>query len=139
MDSKFAVRRFIAFVIDWNIMGVIPYILVFFGPGANPEWFILPSAKMFTTPAFLIAIVWFGVFCLFRDCLFGRKSLGKLICGLTIVNSETGEKPSYESLIMRNFTFLFAQIEGIVVLINKGIRIGDTIAKTKVIIRKKAD
>ena len=88
---------------------------------------------MLTSVGFLLGLLWLFLYCLFKDCLFGRRSLGKLICGLKIQNSETGEKASYGSLILRNITYLIVQIEGIVVLVNNGERLGDIIAKTQVV------
>ena len=73
------------------------------------------------------------LYCLFKDCLFIRRSFGKLICGLEIQNSETGEKVSFGTLILRNITYVIVQIEAIVVLVNKGKRLGDFIAKTQVV------
>ena len=133
MDFNLIIRRFLAFVIDWNIMFGVAMALIFFGPGSSPEYFILPSIKMFSSLGFLLGIAWLFLYCLFKDCLFGRRSLGKLICGLAIQNSETGEKASYGSLILRNPTFVIVQIEGIVVLVNNGKRLGDYIAKTQVV------
>lgn len=133
MDFNLIIRRFFAFVIDWNIMFGVAMALMFYGPGSNPEYFVLPSIKIFSSLGFLLGIAWLALYGLFKDCLFGRRSLGKLICGLAIQNSETGEKASYGSLILRNFTYLIAQIEAIVVLVNNGKRVGDYIAKTQVV------
>lgn len=53
--------------------------------------------------------------------------------GLKIQNSETGQKASIPSLILRNITYMFIQIEGIIVLFNNGKRLGDYIANTQVV------
>ena len=137
MDFKLLIRRFLAFVIDWNIMFGVAIALMFYGPGSNPEYFIYPSIKMFTSAGFLLGLAWLPLYCLLKDCLFGRRSIGKLICGLIIQSSDTGEKASYNSLILRNITYAIVQIEGIVVLANKGKRLGDIIAKTQVVARSK--
>ena len=92
---------------------------------------------MFTSPGFLLGIAWLFLYCLFKDCLFGGRSLGKLICGLAIQSSETGEKASFGSLILRNITYAIVQIEVIFVLVCKGKRLGDSIAKTQVVPKKK--
>ena len=134
MDFKILIRRFFAFVIDWNIMFGVAMVLMFYGPGSNPEY---PSIKMLSSAGFLMGLAWLPLYCLFKDCLFGRRSLGKLIFGLTIQNSETGEKASFGSLILRNVTYVIVQIEGIVVLVNKGKRLGDSIAKTQVVRKAK--
>ena len=133
MDFKFLARRFLAFVIDWNIMLGIGWALMFFGPGSNPEYLIYPSIQMLTSLGFLLGFAWILLYCLFKDCLFGRRSLGKMICKLTIQNSETGEKASWGNLIVRNITYAIVQIEGIIILVNGGKRLGDMIAKTQVV------
>ena len=137
MDFKLLIRRFFAFVIDWNIMFGVAVALMFYGPGSNPAYLLSPSIKMVSSAGFLMGLAWLPLYCLFKDCLFGRRSLGKLIFGLTIQNSETGEKASFGSLILRNVTYVIAQIEGIVVLVNKGKRLGDSIAKTQVVRKAK--
>ena len=133
MDIQLLIRRFLAFVMDWTIMFGVAMALMFFGPGSNPEYYINPSIKMLTSGGFLLGLLWLPLYCLFKDCLFGRRSLGKLICGLKIQNSETGEKAAFGSLILRNITYVIVQIEGIFVLVNKGKRLGDLIAKTQVV------
>lgn len=137
MDFKLLIRRFLAFVIDWNIMFGVAMAFMFYGPGSDPEYLLYPSIKMFTSAGFLLGLAWLSLYCLFKDCLFGRRSLGKLICGLSIKNSETGETASFCKLILRNITYVIVQIEGIVVLVNKGKRLGDLIAKTQVVRQNK--
>ena len=137
MDSKILIRRFFAFVIDWTIMFGVAMALMFYGPGSSPEYLIYPSFEMLASAGFIMGLVWFPLYCFFKDCLFGRRSLGKLICGLTIQNSETGEKASFGSLILRNITNVIVDVEGIVVLVNKGKRLGDLIAKTQVVRKTK--
>lgn len=137
MDFKLLIRRFFAFVIDWNIMFGVAMALMYYGPGSNPEYLINPSVKMITSAGFLMGLVWLPLYCLFKDCLFGRRSLGKLICGLTIQNSETGEKASWGALILRNIPYIIVQIEGVIVLVNKGKRLGDVIVKTQVVRKTK--
>lgn len=133
MDLKILIRRFLAFFIDWSIMYGVAMVSMYFGQGSSPEYFINPSLKMCTSPGFLFGVSWLILYCLFKDCLFGRRSLGKLICGLRIQNSETGEKASFLSLIIRNITCLFVEVEQLLVLLNKGKRLGDIIAKTQVV------
>lgn len=133
MDFKLLIRRFLAFIIDWNILFGIGMVLMFFGPGGNPEYFLWPSIEMFSSLGFILGLLWMPLYCLFKDCLCGRRSIGKLICGLAIENAETGEKVSFGSLIVRNLAYVIIQIEGIIVLANKGRRIGDIMANTKVV------
>jgi len=137
MDFKPFLRRFLAFAIDWNILFGVTIALMFYGSGSSPEYLLFPSIEMLSSPGFILGAVWFFLYCLLKDCLFGRRSLGKLICGLIILNSETGEKASYSSLILRNITYVIASIEGIVVLLNNGKRLGDSFAKTQVVRKTK--
>ena len=118
MDFKLLIRRFFAFVIDWNIMFGVAVALMFYCPWSNPEYLLYPSIKMLTSAGFLLGLIWLPLYCLFKDCLFGRRSLGKLICGLMIQDSETGGKASFGRLILRNVTYVIVQIEGIVVLVS---------------------
>ena len=137
MDIKLLIRRFLAFVIDWNIMFGVAMALMFYGPGSNPEYLLYPSIKMFTSAGFLLGLAWILLYGLFKDCLFGRRSLGKQICGLMIQHSATGEKVSFGRLILRNMTYVIVHVEGILVLVNKGKRLGDCMAKTQVVRRIK--
>ncbi len=133
MDFKLLVRRFLAFAIDWNIMFGVAMAFMLYGPGADPEWILYPGIKMLSSPGFLIGLGWIPFYGLLKDCFCGRKSLGKLICGLVIKNSETGEKASVGRLILRNITYVIIAVEGILVLANKGKRLGDIIAVTQVV------
>lgn len=132
MDFKLLIRRFFAFMIDWNIMFGVCVLLMLFGPGADPEYVLHPSIKMLSSGGFLLGLAWLALYGLFKDCVFGRRSLGKLICGLIIINSDTQNKASYGSLILRNITYCIVQIEGIIVLLNGGRRLGDMLAKTRI-------
>ena len=58
-------------------------------------------------------------------------------CSSGLATEETGEKASYSSLILRNITYVIASIEGIVVLLNNGKRLGDSFAKTQVVRKTK--
>ena len=136
-NFKLLLRRFLAFVIDWNILFDVALLLILFGPGSNPAYLITPSIYMFTSAGSLLGIAWIFLYGLGKDCLLKGRSIGKLICGLEVRNSQTGEKASFGSLILRNITFEAIQIEGIVVLVNKGNRLGDIIAKTEVVKCKK--
>ena len=138
MNFKLLIRRFFAFIIDWNMLYGVTFALLFFGPGSNPKYFLYPSLVMFRSLGFVLALVWALLYCLFKDCLFGRRSLGKLICGLIIRDAKTGEKPSFKSLILRNILYVpLVQVEAILVLANKGKRVGDIMANTLVVEKRK--
>ena len=137
MDFKLLIRRFLAFIIDWNLIFAPGMALMYLGPGSNPDYFFFPSIYMFKSLGFILGLLWMPLYCLFKDCLCGRRSLGKLICGLAIENAEAGEKAAYGSLIVRNLAYVIITIEGIVVLLNNGRRIGDLMANTRVVRYKK--
>ena len=102
-------------------------------PGSSPEYLRYPSIETLFSTGLLLGILWVLFYSLFKDCLFCGRSLGKLICGLRIISSENGKKPSFISLILRNIPLAIVQIEAIVVLANKGKRLGDYLAKTQVV------
>ena len=131
----FNIRRFIAFVIDWCVYIGVGNLLTVMGPGFNPEYLTRPSIKMFSSYGVILAILWFIAIPLFRDLIFGC-SIGKIICGLRIVNAE-GKKASASQRLSRNLTMYIFQAEIFVCLFNKGNRLGDMMAKTKVVARGK--
>ena len=133
VDINLLVRRFIAFIIDWNVMFGVAVWLMLCGPGCDPEYILFPSIRMVTAPGFVLGLLWLPLYGLFKDCLFGRRSLGKMVCGLVIRSSKTGGKATVGSLILRNITYVIAEIEGIIVLLNNGQRLGDILAGTKVV------
>lgn len=68
MDFKLLIRRFFAFVIDWNIMFGVAVALMFYCPWSNPEYLLYPSIKMLTSAGFLLGLIWLPLYCLFKDC-----------------------------------------------------------------------
>ena len=136
MNFKMIIRRGIAFVIDWNIMFGGCMVLMAYGPGANPDYFIHPTIRMLLTAGFWLGLAWIVFYGLFKDCLFGRRSLGKLITGLKIVRADTQEKVSFGRLLLRNIPYFIVQVELVMVLANKGRRLGDLLAGTKVTTNK---
>ena len=124
-------RRFLAFMIDMIIAYGGMIALWCFGPGGNPEHLMYPTVWM--TGAYWLGYLWLYAYGIFKDCLFGRRSLGKLCMGLWIIDTQSQAKVSYKQLILRNITFFIVQVECVVVLILRGKRLGDMVAKTKVI------
>jgi uncharacterized RDD family membrane protein YckC len=78
-----------------------------------------------------------GFYLLFRDALFGRRSLGKRLAGLRIVDRVTKQPAGFGKLVLRNLTVVTLVplvIEFFLVLgDHKGLRIGDRIARTQVV------
>ena len=137
MNSKHFIRRFLAFLIDWNVMFGVTLAILSLGTLKDPDFLLRPSFETLFSLDFFLGILWAPIYCLLKDCIFNGRSLGKLICGLTIVSSETGTRAPISSLIMRNLTYVIIQIELVVTLANKGKRLGDLIAKTEVVRRSK--
>lgn len=132
MDSKLLVRRFFAFLIDWNIAFGVPLALLWCSFGR--EFFLYPSLETLTSERALLSLAWLPLYSLFKDCLFGGRSLGKCIFGLRIQRAETGEKASFGSLVLRNISLIcLLEVELLLVLVNKGKRLGDLCAKTQVV------
>ncbi len=126
-------RRFLAFMIDMIIAYGGMIALWCFGPGGNPEHLMYPTVKLWMTGAYWLGYLWLYAYGIFKDCLFGRRSLGKLCMGLWIIDTQSQAKVSYKQLILRNITFFIVQVECVVVLILRGKRLGDMVAKTKVV------
>lgn len=155
-------RRLLAFLIDSLIGGVtlpvfsillllmIPWIM-----GYQPVPFLEGVPKYFfyiTLGGFVLSLAWFCFYSLARDG-FGRgRSWGKGICKLMVVNTRTGQACRFWEAILRKlpsagifligFAVIFLGgllflIEPIVVITNeKGLRLGDMLAKTQVIERQ---
>lgn len=86
----------------------------------------------------IIGIVYFFV----RDAIeyqtyFDGRSIGKKVLGLRVVNTETGKKPNYVEAFLRQLTMAIPVLNVIecvlVILDEKGLRLGDKLAKTQVI------
>ncbi len=78
-----------------------------------------------------------GFYLLFRDALFGRRSLGKRLAGLRVVDRVSKRPAGFGKLVLRNLTVVTLVplvIEFFLVLADhKGLRIGDRIARTQVV------
>jgi uncharacterized RDD family membrane protein YckC len=78
-----------------------------------------------------------GFYLLFRDALFGRRSLGKRLAGLRVVDRVSKQPAGFGKLVLRNLTVVTLVplvIEFFLVLADhKGLRIGDRIARTQVV------
>lgn len=108
-------KRFFAFYIDLMITCVIcsPFIMV-------------TAFKLYL--AFLILV---PVLFVLRDV--SGCSVGKRILNLKIVAIEDGKALSVGRLIVRNLTTLLWPMEALIAYLNKGRRLGDLIAKSRVI------
>ena len=118
--KKTLLFRAIALGIDAIIIAgiIIPLLLILFGENS-------------------LDYVYLGIFaaCVFvvlRD-IFG-KSIGKYLMGLNIVDIKSNERAKFYQRLLRNITAPITIAEGIILLASKRhSRIGDNIAKTKVV------
>ena len=126
------IRRIIAWIIDWNIIGLITISLLFFvlafasyGNELSPAFTVLSIIIMFMYPAGFM----------FRDYIFGGRSLGKRIMKLLVIDKQTGLPATPNRCSLRNLFLPIAHIDLIILLVN-GSTIGDMVAKTVVISKK---
>ena len=130
-------RRFIAFVIDWNVVFLISIGLFTLGPRFEVEYLLRPSIRMFSAYGVILGILAFIILPFIKDCLFKGASLGKLICGIKVYDNHNKETAKTGALILRNITFYIPFVEMILCLCNKGRTLGDMVSSSHVDIRKK--
>lgn len=155
-------RRLLAYFIDSLVGGlallVLSVLLLLMIP-----WFMeyqpLPFLEgvpmvffYITLIGFVISLIWFCFYSLARDGLGRGQSLGKRICKLMVINTSTGQPCNFWGAILRKSPSaaifivgfpvfylggLLFLIEPIVAIVNeRGLRMGDMLAKTQVIERK---
>ena len=135
MDKDMILRRLFAFLIDEAVASVGMVLLWCLGPGGDPSFLIFPTIRMAFTWAYWLGWLWMIGYSLLRDCLFARRSLGKLCMKLKVIDMQSQAKVSYKQLVLRNVTFPIMQVEAVVALVLRGKRLGDVLAKTKVVDR----
>lgn len=131
--AKTKIFRLIAAVIDWNITGAVTMLSVIFFMIV-----LLAAGASLTGPSALLVmflILGYPVGFMLKDLLFGGRSLGKRIMGLTVLDKTTGATPKKTVLFLRNIFLIIIQVEAIVMLIT-GLTLGDRAAHT-VVVRKK--
>ena len=74
------------------------------------------------------------MFLVIRD-IIGKKSVGKRILKLKIIDKSTGNEANFKKRLVRNITWLLGPVDVIVYLFSND-RLGDKIAGTKVIENK---
>lgn len=114
-------NRFLGYFID-AIVAYIPAAVLAFVAGATGMNFLI-------TISYVLLLAYF----LLRDALFGGQSIGKKVMKYQAVK-EDGSSLSgdFMTSCLRNVTLFIPLLDAIFVLIDKP-RLGDTIAKTKVI------
>lgn len=121
-------KRLIAGAIDFFIAGVIQSILMtFFILKPLRAQQIEPNQVIILN--LLLSIISLS-YLIFRDIL-GKRSIGKRVLKLKIVDIESNETASFTARLLRNITWFLGPIE-IFVLLSTGKRIGDRMAKTNI-------
>ncbi len=119
-------KRLIAFLIDLLLIAII----------VNMFFFATQTVKSQLFVQFLSAMMVTMLLC--KDCING-KSAGKRIMKIEIANEKEGEKVSAVSCVVRNIFVVLWIIEIFVLFISKEKRIGDYVAKTKVVSSSKVE
>lgn len=116
-------RRLCAIVIDLQMVGCV---LLFLAFGA----FLLPAfagicVSFFLT--FLYLVYWYG-----RDWMLGGRSIGKRLCGLSVVDASTQTPATGAQLLRKALATLILPFDGFVLLLT-GRSIGERISGTAVV------
>lgn len=85
---------------------------------------------------FLIFCLVLLTYTLFADGMFYGQSIGKKIMKLYVVRSDTEEPCTYSRSVLRNITYLLGIFDLIFLLGPTKRRLGDRLAKTKVVMHR---
>lgn len=155
-------KRALAFIIDSLIAGLLTtllfallvYVMFMYLTYQQPKF--LEGASEFLFYIYIaitvFSMIWLSIYSLVRDGVYQGQSMGKLICGLMVVNVEKNKPCNLIGSILRNLpgfatvliafgfvycSFILLPVEPIATLAHeKGLRLGDRWAKTQVIERK---
>ena len=125
-------RRFLAWVIDWNLIGFSVMILTAIVFAVLDS--ILHADSQAIAPILMLVILLYPVCFVLRDLIFGGRSLGKRIMGLVVLDRETGMQANAGKCVLRNLFLFIVHIDAIFMLAS-GTTIGDRAAHT-VVVRK---
>lgn len=123
-------RRFLAWIIDWNIIGFSVIFLISCISLLLNTAFDVNSQT--TTLILMFTILLYPICFVFRDLIFGGRSLGKRIMGLIVVDRHTGEQAKISKCALRNLFLFIVHIDAIFMLVS-GTTIGDRAARTVVV------
>lgn len=129
------IRRILAYLADSFIAVIALFILCF---GAIATSVAVTDGEVSALFASLVSVaivaVCVAVVFVFRDFVFGGRSLGKRIFGLTLIDSRTAEKSAVYQRIFR-VIFQLSLIDVILFIIS-GKTVGDRVASTLVVSKK---
>ena len=122
------IRRLAAALCDWLIIGgaelliLMAFVFAFFDRiEANDQGIALLMMPIMLAYPLIFVL---------RDVIFGKRSLGKRIFGLVILDKKTAETAKASARVLKNILNLFiSEIDAIVLLIS-GLTVGDRLANT---------
>jgi len=152
-------KRLLAFLIDSLISGLVLtllsllfiYVLAMGLSYQQPQFLEgLPEYVFYIwLAAVCCSFIWFNIYTLVRDTLWKGSSLGKHICGLMVINTQTNQPCDLIGSLIRNapglltvylayfivfIGLLFLAVEPVAAFTHQqGLRLGDRWAKTQVI------
>ncbi len=122
-------KRMLAFIIDWNLI-MLPLAAVFFV--LIPPMTQYPDSAPLLLPLLVaLMILFFGIF-MFRDSIFGTRSLGKKLFGLRIIDKESCTIATRDQRIVKNLLAFVYPIDAVFLLLF-GRTFGNMISKTNVV------
>ena len=123
-------RRFLAWAIDWNIIGLsIIFLTAIVYALLNCTF----NADSQTTAFILMLVILLYLICfVLRDLIFSGRSLGKRILGLVVLDRQTGTQANTGKCALRNLFLFIVHIDAICMLVS-GATIGDRVAHTVVV------
>jgi len=133
IEGEMNAKRIIAGIIDFCILGLIQSVLMFLfliKPIMEHTLIIENSGLNFLLRQLAITYCSMSIF-IIRD-IIGKKSLGKILFKLKIINKSDGQETTLLKRLLRNLTWLLGPVEIIFFLITKE-RMGDQLVKTKVV------
>jgi uncharacterized RDD family membrane protein YckC len=125
------IQRVSSMFMDHIIMCIIisPLIFVFSKIESNFEEYLNEGIEIF--------LVWSPMFLYFNKDFFKSKSFAKRFLGYQVIDNKTKMPASELQCFIRNLTFIICPIEIIFGIIKPERRIGDYLAKTKVVVSDK--
>lgn len=130
-DEIMSAKRIIAVIIDLVIVGLIQFVLmVLFLIKPMMDHSLIAEGFNVMIRQLVITYGSMGFF-IIRD-IIGKKSLGKIIMKLKIINKSDGQETTLLKRLLRNLTWILGPIDIIFYLITKE-RMGDQLVKTNVV------
>ena len=129
-------RRTAAWVVDWNLMGLLAFAISFVIT-------VILTIIFGDTKGVMVAFVlltmalYLGGFA-FRDLIFGGRSLGKRLFRLAVLDRKQGVDPKKSQLFTRGIFFFLSELDLILLWIS-GLSIGDHAAGTVVVSKTALD